>query len=920
MPEWKAEIRKRLAELNLAATREVEILEEVAVHIEDHYEELLASGMSKEEASHCALADFIENDLLKDGLLQVERPIRHEIQVSGSGKTHMLGQFFQDLRFGARMLLKNPGFTAVAILSLALGIGANTAIFQLLNAVRMKALPVKAPQQLVEVRIQDMKGARGNFGSRYHAVTNPIWEQIRDRQQGFSGIFAWGTQDYNTAQGGEVRLAKTLWLSGDAFNVLGITPFIGRTFTATDDQRGCSTPGAVISHSFWQREYGGDPGVVGHKVTVSNHPFDIIGVAPESFFGLEVGRSFDVALPICAESIISGSTKNLDSGTNWWFMVTGRLKPGWSIAQASANLDSISSSLFETTLPPNYPPISVSDYLKFKLEAVSAEAGYSVLREDYERPLWLLLAIAALVLLIACANLANLLLARASAREHEIAVRQAVGASRGRLIRQLLAESLLLAFVGAGLGALLAQGLSRFLVSFLNTGHETIFLDLAFDWHVLAFAIGVAILTCVLFGLAPAVRATRVEPGAAMKAGGRGLTDGHGRFSIRRALVVVQVALSLVLVASALLFSRSLNKLLHSETGFQQEGILITQAGFRRLNVEPARTLAFRQEMLERLKAIPGVESVAATELVPLSGNSTDNNVWLDGTSGEQRIDTSFSRIGQNYFTTLRIPLLAGRDFDEHDSANAPRVAIVNETFARKLLNGANPIGQRFWIETTPNEPETLYEIVGLAKDTKYGDLREDFGSIAFLASSQDLRPASRGQFLIRSTLPEGEITSAVKRVLTEMNPVMDISFQGFRTMVEDSLLRDRLMATLSGFFGILALVLASIGLYGILSFGVASRTKEIGIRMALGAQSRGVLFLVLREAMLLVLIGMIVGLPIVFIATHFASTLLFGLTPTDPISLMLATVLIFGVTLIAGYIPARRATKVDPLVALRYE
>jgi predicted permease len=484
----------------------------------------------------------------------------------------------------------------------------------------------------------------------------------------------------------------------------------------------------------------------------------------------------------------------------------------------------------------------------------------------------------------------------------------------------LLAESLLLAFVGAGLGALLAQVLSRFLVSFLNTGHETIFLDLAFDWHVLAFAIGVAILTCVLFGLAPAIRATRIEPGAAMKAGGRGLTDGHARFSMRRALVVVQVALSLVLVASALLFTRSLNKLLYAETGFQQGGILITQAGFGRLNVEPARTLAFRGEMLERLKAIPGVEAVAGTELVPLSGNSTNNRVWLDGTNGERKVGTSFSRIGQDYFTTLRIPLLAGRDFDEHDAANSPKVAIVNETFAHKLLDGANPIGQRFWVETAPNDPQTLYEIVGLAKDTKYGDLRETFGPIAFLASSQDPRPAPRGQFLIRSTLPEGEITTAVKQVFNEINPAMDISFQGFQTMVEDSLLRDRLMATLSGFFGILALLLASIGLYGILSFGVASRTREIGIRMALGAPSREVLLLVLREAMLLVLIGIIVGLPITFIATRFASTLLFGLTPTDPISLTLATVMMFVVTLIAGYIPARRATKVDPLVALRYE
>ena len=500
-----------------------------------------------------------------------------------------------------------------------------------------------------------------------------------------------------------------------------------------------------------------------------------------------------------------------------------------------------------------------------------------------------------------------------------MAVRQAVGASRGRLVRQLLLESLLLAVVGTALGALLAQALSQFLVSFISTTGDTVFLDLGPDWRMLAFAAGVAALTCVLFGLTPALRATRIEPGAAMKASGRGLTAGRERFSLRRALVVVQVALSLVLVASALLFSRSLNKLLKVDAGFRQEGILVTRAGFSRLNVPPERRLAFNAELLDRIKAIPGVETAAEANLVPLSGSSTDNNVWL-AADPQLRLRTSFSRVGPNYFATLSTPLLAGRDFDSHDAAGAPKVAIVNEAFARKLLQGANPVGQRFWIEATPTDPETLYEIVGLVKDSKYGDLREDFGPIAFLASSQNPRPGTNGQFLIRSNLPQAEITAGVKRVLGEINPAINVSFYGFKTMIEESLLRDRLMATLSGFFGLLALLLASIGLFGILSYGVASRTREIGIRMALGAQSREVLSLVLREAVLLVLVGLGVGLPMIFAATRFASTMLFGLTPTDPVSLSLAALLMFVVAMIAGYIPARRATKVDPLVELRYE
>src|SRR6185436_7268061 len=376
---------------------------------------------------------------------------------------------FQDLRFGVRMLVKAKGFTAVAILSLALGIGANTALFQLLDAVRLRSLPVAAPNDLAEVRLTDVSGTRGYKSAWYPAVTNPLWEQIRDRQQAFSGICAWGTGSFNLSEGGEIRPAQALWVSGDFFDVLGIRPALGQVFSSADDRRGCEAPGVVISHAFWQREYGGDPNVIGRKLTLSDHPFDIIGVTPASFFGLEVGRSFDVALPLCAEAITAGTNHRLDSGIHWWLMVTGRLKPGRSLAQATAELESISPSLFESTLPTNYPPVSVQNYLSSRLEAVSAAGGYSVLRENYATSLWLLLAIAGLVLLIACANLANLLLARASVREREMAVRQSLGASRMRLVRQLLAESMLLAIVGAGLGAGLAQVLSRFLVSFLKT-------------------------------------------------------------------------------------------------------------------------------------------------------------------------------------------------------------------------------------------------------------------------------------------------------------------------------------------------------------------------------------------------------------------------------------------------------------------
>jgi putative ABC transport system permease protein len=825
-------------------------------------------------------------------------------------------EMFQDLRFGVRMLLKNKSFTAVAILSLALGIGANTAIFQLIDAVRLRTLPVKAPQELAEVRLADMKGARGGF-ARSPSVTNPIWEQIRERQQAFSGIFAWGTDSVNLAPGGEVRSARMLYVSGDCFNTLGVQPALGRFFTTTDDQRGCGEPGLVLSHEFWQREYGGDAHVIGRKVTLGDHSFEIIGVTPASFFGMEVGRSFDLALPICGIALIRG-TNWLDSGIMWVFKVTGRLKPGWSLEQATAQTQAISPGLFEAALPANYPPVSVKDYLGSRLIAVHAGSGVSELRENYEQSLWLLLAIAGLVLLIACANLANLLLARASAREREIAVRQALGASRGRLVRQLLVESLLLAAVGAALGAGLAQALSRFLVTFLSTVNDPVFLSLAPDWRVLGFATGLAVLTCLLFGLAPAIRVTRMEPGAVMKTGGRGMTASRERFSLRRALVVTQVALSLVLVAGALLFSRSLGKLLTVDTGFHQEGVLMAQVSFRGLNLPPNRYPVFKDELLDRMRAIPGVES-AAIGMTPFRdwGGGT---VWIDGTDSQQAKGTSLSRVGPDYFKTLQIPMLAGRDFDARDRIGSTKAAIVNEAFARKFLDGASPVGHRFWVEASPGDPDTRYEIVGLVRDTKYENLREEFQPIAYYASAQNSGSGPGAEVLIRSRVPQAEIVAAVKNVLNEINPAITVNFQGFKPMIEATILRERLMATLSGFFGLLALLLACIGLYGMLSYGVARRTNEIGIRMALGAGRRDVFWLILREALLLVIAGVAVGLPLIFAVTRLASTLLFGLTPTDPVSLLLAALMMLAVSMVAGYLPSRRATKVDPMVALRCE
>jgi putative ABC transport system permease protein len=828
---------------------------------------------------------------------------------------------FRDLLYGVRMLRKSPGFTAVAVLTLALGVGANTAIFQLIDAVRLRTLPVREPRELVGVKLADTTGARGSWQSDYPILTNAIWEQVRDRQEAFDGVFAWGPDTLNLSRGGEARFARAMWVSGDFFDTLGVRPQMGRVLNREDDRKGCGTAVAVLSHAFWKREFGGDAGAVGKNVVLEGRPFEVVGVTPQSFYGMEVGGSFDVALPLCAEPLLGGENSSLNSGTTWWLTVMGRLKPGWTEERAAAQLASVSPGIFEASLPANYPPDSIKDYKKLKLSTFPAAAGVSHLRDTYENPLWLLLAIAGTVLLIACANLANLLLARATAREREIATRLALGASRRRIIRQLLTESMLLAVCGAGLGALLAQYLSEVLVSLLSTQGNRLFVNLNMDWRVLAFSAAAAVLTCALFGLAPALRATRVGPAAAMKAAGRGLTASRERFGLRRVLVVSQVALSLVLVAGALLFSRSLSKLATQDAGLRREGILVTRLSFSKLKLPPERRLAFKRDLLERVRALPGVESAADTIMLPLTGNAWNNRVWMDGADPAAARDSYFSRVSDDYFKTLGIPLLAGRDFNGGDAPNAPNAAVVNESFARLIAGGANPVGRRFRVEPTPSQPETVYEIVGLARDAKYQDLHDEFVPVAFLASAQSSRQSSGAQLVIRtSAVSPAALAPSVKNALAEVSPDIDIVFDVYKDVVESSLLRERLMATLSGSFGLLALLLACVGLYGVMSYGVAGRTNEIGIRMALGARGRDVLWLILREAALLVAAGVAVGLPAALAAARLASGLLYGVTPADPVSVSLAVLLMFVVAALASYLPARRATKVDPMIALRYE
>ncbi len=887
--------------------RDRELDEELRSHLEMAVRDRIERGETPAEAAAAAWREF-------GNVLTVK-----EVTREAWGWT-WLERLAQDFRYAVRLLRRNPGFTLVAILSLALGIGANTAIFQVIDAIRLRTLPVPNPSELAEIRVVERFGVRGNHSGWHPSLSNPIWEQIRARQQSFSGVFATGAETFNLANGGESRKAPGIWVSGDYFRLLGVRPVAGRLIDDGDDRRGCA-PRAVLSYPFWQRQYGGDPAVVGRSMTMESQPVEIIGVAPPRFFGLEVGRAFDVALPICAEPIIHGGKGRLDSGTDWWLMIVGRLKPGWTLAAATAQLKAMSPDLFRTTLPANYPAVSVQPYLTLQLGAFDAGAGISWVREEYSTSLWLLLGIAAVVLVIACANVANLLLARASARQREFAVRLGVGASRGRIVRQLLTESLLLSAAGAACGVFVASTLSNTLVSFIKAADQTLVLDMGIDWRVLGFTGLLAVMTCVLFGVAPALRATRVSVDAVLRSTGRSHSAGRERAGLRRALVVCQVALSLVLLVGALLFARSLRNLLSLDPGFRSAGVVIARIDLRALDLSLDARRQARLDMIDRVRALPGVESAAHAAIVPLSGDGWGNDVWVDEGGSRRKADVAFNSVSSGYFATLGTPLLAGRDFDNAiDTPQAPLVAIVNETFARTLFNGGNPVGHHFTVESTPGTPERTFEIVGCVKDAKYIELRETVMPGAFLADAQEARGGPYTQLVMRTTLPSETITSEITTNLAELNPRIGVTYTLMDAQIADTLLRERLTATLSGFFGGLAAVLTLVGLYGVVAYTVARRTNEIGIRMALGASRRAVISLILREAGTLVTVGLVTGLVLAVLAARLAQTLLFGLQPHDPVTLTLAVASLAGVAMLASYMPARRAARIEPVQALRIE
>jgi putative ABC transport system permease protein len=873
---------------------EQEMDEELRDYLDASAAERTRSGMCVEDARRAALVEMGSLESVKENIRE-------------AGWEAGVEAFWRDVHYSVRVLAKAPVFTVVVVLTLALGIGANTAIFSLLDAILLRYLPVEHPEELVQV------------GQHLTSFTNPLWEQVRDRQDVFSGVLAWNARDhFNLTQGGAVEYANGLWVSGDYFRTLGLRPAAGRLLTTADDRRGCPAL-AVLGYSFWESRYGGSPGAIGKSISLNGQPFAVIGVAPAGFYGLDIGNRFDVAIPICAAPVFDGPKSRLDARSWWWLNIVGRRKPGMGMPQLKARLATVSPGVYGAAVPQNWDSKSQENFRRRVLDTAAAGTGLSRLRKQYEQPLDVLMAVVGLVLLIACANIASLLLARATARGKEMALRQALGASRLRLVRQLLVECVLLSLAGASLGLLFARWGNLILVRYLSTVRDTVFLDFSPDGRVLAFTAATAVLTGLLFGVAPAIRGTRASLTTAIKEGNVSSRGSRGRF--RLWIVGSQVALSLVLLVTAGLLLRSFRNLAKLDIGFDRNQVLLVNSNLATAKVPATQYSATYDAIDVALRSLPGVISVARSRMTPLSGTEWNTFIHSDvpnPPAGEDAL-AYFHFVSPTYFETLRTPVIAGRNLTRADTSTSPQVAVINQTLARRFFPGVNPLGRTFRIEGEARKLEPPVEVVGIAKDSKYESAREDTYATVFRPLTQ-IPDSPAENFEVRTPVPLSAMRPAIQEVVGRVNKAIPIEIHTLAAQVDDTMTRERLLAALSAFFGALALLLAMIGLYGTLSYLVTERRVEFGIRIALGARSRSILGLVMRDVLTLLAVGTAGGIAISLGTGRLLGNLLFGLEPRDPATMVMAAALLTAVALAASWLAARRATKVDPMVALRHD
>ena len=905
--DWLKEILRRLWMLMRRQKFDADLEEEMRLHLELREQEQVRVGLTPEDARYAALRRFGNATLLKEESYMAWR-------------WDWLESFVQDAAYGSRAMLRSPALTIVALLSLALGIGANTAIFSLLDAVMLRSLPVKDPAQLILLGKGTASGITDDF-ARTQLYSYPFYQRMRGDNHVFSDTAAIcsmtnGVHGYVDGRN-ESEPMNVQLVSGTYFGTLGVSAFIGRTLNDGDDDSEGDHPVAVISYAWWKRSLARDPHVLDRKLRLGATTYNIIGVAPPEFFGTKVGEAPDMWVPLSMIEAVPPNFGGYKDNFSESLLIMGRLKPGISIPEATSNVN----LLFRQILL-GFPDAKLSQENLQKLDKTKVlltpmATGLSSLRHQFSEPLQILMAVVALVLLIACANIANLLLARSTARARELAVRQALGARRSRIIRQLLTESLLLALTGGLLGVVLASVANRILLRMVSGGLDPIPLDVSIDTRLLLFTLAVTIATALIFGAIPAFRATRLQLTDTLKAG-RGSQGASGRNPLAKALVISQVALSLVLMVGAGLFLRSLVNLNNVDTGFNKENVL-------RLNIDSSsagytagepRDLALFQQVEERVSALPNVKA-ASFSAFTFNEGSWNSSVVVPGMNIDDNINVMHNVVGVGYLAAMQIPLLAGRNFLPSDTSTSLPVAIISEHTAKTLFPPGNPIGHHYYVGD--NKPEDEVTVIGVAKDVKFADLAEEPVNLDYFPYTQ--HPWDFGDFEVRYTGDFAPVAAAVRQTIHSIDRNLPISrVTTLDEQVGRSITNQRLVAQLSAFFGLLAVFLSCIGIYGVMSYVVTRRTNEIGIRMALGAGRSNMLWTVLREILILVSIGVVIGIPVALAGDRMVSNMLFGLRPTDPLTLVSATVILLIVAAIAGYLPARRASLVDPMVALRYE
>ena len=836
-----------------------------------------------------------------------------------------MGHLSQDLRYALRTFGKSPVFVAVAVLSLAFGIGANTAIFTLVDQVLLRLLPVKDPKQLVL-----LWGRGPHFGSNNgrYKLSYPMYEDFRDHNQVFSGMFCrWETALSVSSDGKTERVDGEL-VSGSYFPVLGVGAALGRVFNPEDDKTQGGEPWVVLSYRYWMSRYAGRPDVIGKKLLVNGYPMTIVGVSQAGFDGTDPGKSPQVRVPVMMKAemdpVGAGFDYNFKSRRGRWINVFGRMKPGVSMTQAKAALQPFFHQMLEMEVQEKEfaraAPETKQRFLTMWIDLLPASKGDSDLRRQFSSALLVLTGIVGLVLLIACANVANLLIARATARQKEIAVRLALGAGRSRIVSQLLTESLLLALAGGAAGLALAIWMDQALLGFLPARDSTLAISTTPDWRILAFNFAVSLLTGIIFGLAPALQLTRPQLAGTLK-DQVGSIAGGTSVGLRKALVAAQVTLSLLLLIGAGLFIRSLRNLKDLDPGFSTGNLLEFAVDPTMNGYKPERSLDFYRQLQEQLDAIPGAESSAFAVVPILTGDEWDNSIAVEGLAFKATDipDPHMQFMSPDYFKTMNIPILAGRDFRMSDGRSAPKVCIVNEKFAKRYFKDGNAVGRHIGMGGGPGTKLDI-EIVGVVRDTKYESMRDEVPIEVYEPYHQVPFVVGMMAYL-RTSRPPEQAFSSILKVVNGLDPNIPVSYmKTLEQQQQESLITERLVATLSSGFGILATLLAAIGLYGVMAYMVAQRTREIGIRMALGAASGNVLWLVMKEVLQLVGIGVAIGLPSAWALTRLAKSQLYGIQPNDALTIALATAGIVLVAILSGYLPARRATLVDPMRALRWE